>query len=259
MLRNRKNGQFTANWKQNLLTWNNDKTVKGEKAGYRTFVLYMAPHNVATKKSLCPYSTPGCREGCLNTAGRGTYDNVQNARAKKAQFFENNQETFMSHLVANIEKAIRNAKNAGLIPVFRLNGTTDIMWENIPCTRNGRRYKNIMNAFCNFQFYDYTKIPYRYRSQLPRNYDLTFSIAETADNQAEAREWLANGGRCSVVAAYEPETFFGAKVVDGDEDDLTFLKPRGILKLKPKGKARYDKTGFVFHSEPQQFVQLKVA
>ena len=254
--REKKTGQFTANWKINLLGRNSDKTIKGEKKGYRTFILYMAPHSIGTTASLCPYSTAGCREACLYTAGRGAYDNVKNARIKKAQFFERNQELFMRYLVNNIERSIRNARKAGLTPVFRLNGTTDILWERIPVKRNGINYKNIFNAFRNFQFYDYTKYPVKYRSELPKNYDLTFSLAETLDNQHEARNWLSQGGKVSAVISYLPDTFMGFPVHDGDEDDLTFLKPSGILRLKPKGKARKDTSGFVFHSEPQQLIQL---
>ena len=43
-----------------------------------------------------------------------------------------------------------------------------------------------------------------------------------------------------------PETYLGRKVINGDETDLRFLDPKGVIVgLKAKGKAKKDKTGFV--------------
>jgi hypothetical protein len=43
-----------------------------------------------------------------------------------------------------------------------------------------------------------------------------------------------------------PETYFGKIVVNGDETDLRFLDPKGVIVgLKAKGKAKKDTTGFV--------------
>ena len=47
----------------------NPKTVKGQKRGYMTAVLYLAPADLSGW-NVCPESTAGCRAACLNTAGR---------------------------------------------------------------------------------------------------------------------------------------------------------------------------------------------
>jgi len=43
-----------------------------------------------------------------------------------------------------------------------------------------------------------------------------------------------------------PETYLGRPVINGDETDLRFLDPKGVIVgLKAKGKAKKDTTGFV--------------
>jgi hypothetical protein len=130
---------------------------------------------------------------------------------------------------------------------IRLNGTSDIPFENIPVDNHA----NIMEMFPMVQFYDYTKIYSRLIKVLPSNYHLTFSRAETADNQAEADRALKLGFNVATVFAVKNESdlpleYKGAKVVNGDEHDLTFLHGHGvILGLKAKGDAKKDTTGFV--------------
>jgi hypothetical protein len=101
-----------------------------------------------------------------------------------------------------------------------------------------------MAMFPTVQFYDYTKI--QNRRDLPANYHLTFSLAESNDEQA--RLAIANGMSVAVVFRTKdfPTTFMGLPVVNGDETDLRFLDDAGsIIALKAKGKARKDDTGFV--------------
>ena len=43
-----------------------------------------------------------------------------------------------------------------------------------------------------------------------------------------------------------PTEFLGMKVVDGDQDDLRFLDPTGVVvALYAKGQAKKDTSGFV--------------
>jgi hypothetical protein len=235
-------------YKRNLLSTSNAKTMKGEGQGFKTFILYMAPANTATKASLCPYATSGCKSACLYTAGRGVFDNVKKARCNKAELFENNRDEFMALLVSGVERGIKRAKKAGYTPVFRLNGTSDVCWERIPVVRDGVRYNNVMEAFSGVQFYDYTKFPEQFRRDLPMNYDLTFSVSETPESKAEAVCWLQEGRKVAAVISSQPAMMWNAPVINGDDDDLTFAKPAGVvLRLKPKGKARKDTSGFVIH------------
>jgi len=216
----------------------NAKTVKGEKLGYMTGILYLAPSDLSTYQ-VCAKASAGCREACLYTAGRGAMSNVKKARIAKTRYFFEDRHAFMAQLVVEIKALIKKARKAGMIPVVRLNGTSDIPWERV---RVGD-YPNIMAMFPEIQFYDYTKRANR--KNIPSNYHLTFSLAE--DNDADAERALAFG--LNVAAVFKgglPETFMGAPVVNGDETDLRFLDEEGVVVgLKAKGKAKKDTSGFV--------------
>ena len=221
-----------------LLTVGNTKTVKGEAKGYRTFILHLAPSDLSGY-NVCPMASAGCRSACLNTAGRGRFDNTQNARIRKTRMFFENRDAFMKLLAKDVIAAIRNAKRNNLIPVFRLNGTSDLRWENVPLGG----FANVMEAFPDYQFYDYTAIPNR--RNLPKNYHVTFSKKE--DNDKVVSNLVENTmTNIAVVFKTIPATYLGRPVVSGDETDLRFLDPQGIIvALKAKGDAKKDTSGFV--------------
>lgn len=235
-----------------LLTIGNPKLIKGEKKGYLSFILHLAPADLSGY-NVCPMASEGCKAACLNTAGRGgifkkgeTTNVIQQARIRRTQLFFKNRDFFMNLLVEDILAGIRKADREGLIPVFRLNGTSDIRWENIPVedyNKNGVvRHKNIMAAFPNVQFYDYTALPNR--RDLPANYHLTFSRKE--DNDFNVMRAIAGETNVAVVFNKLPDTWLGVRVVPGDETDLRFLDPKGVIVgLKAKGKAKKDNSGFV--------------
>ena len=223
----------------------NAKTVKGQKQGYMTAILYLAPANVSGYE-VCPMSTAGCRAACLYTAGRGAFSTVQQSRITKTKFFFERREEFMLQLVKEIEAFVKKAEKLDLIPVVRLNGTSDIVWERVPVDVPGTvpGFANIMDVFGDIQFYDYTKR--HNRRNLPRNYHLTFSLAE--DNEVNANKALTAGMNVAVVfrTANYPKTYLSAVVVDGDESDLRFLDGNGkVVGLYAKGKAKKDTSGFV--------------
>ena len=232
-----------------LLTVGNPKLLKGQKKGYLSSVLHLAPANLSGKE-VCPKRTAGCTAACLNTAGRGgifkkgeSTNIIQQARIRKTkQFFENRQE-FLGELAVEIIKTIKKAEKLGLIPVFRLNGTSDLSWEKYPVKMGNITYVNIFEAFPNVQFYDYTKILGRKVSHIP-NYHLTFSKAD--GNDMDVRLAASNGMNVAAVFHKLPETYIGRPVINGDETDLRFLDPKGVIVgLKAKGKAKKDVTGFV--------------
>lgn len=224
------------------------KTVKGEKKGYLTGVLYLAPHTLSGYQ-VCPKASNGCRLACLYTAGRGVYTNTQTSRINKTIRFHEDRPAFMRQIVSEIEALIRKAKRENLIPVVRLNGTSDLPWEKIKAVRNGVEYGSVMEAFADVQFYDYTKILGRNKAISLPNYHLTFSLAE--DNDAEAKVALETGYNVAVVLRVgrkeaKPATWGGYPVHDGDDTDLRFLDPdKHIVALFPKGRGRKDTTGFV--------------
>lgn len=223
-----------------LLSVNADsKTIKSNKAGFLTGILYLAPYDLSGV-NLCPFAKVAeCHVACLNTAGRGNFSNVKNARLRKAKLFNNNRGEFMAQLIEDIHKLKHQAKKQNLQAVVRLNGTSDIEWENI---RVGEF--NIFGLFPELQFYDYTKNPNR--KNLPANYDLTFSYSGVESFIKFNRQALNNNMRIATVFKIMPAEFLGRKVINGDEHDARFIEDKNvIIGLKAKGKAKKDLSGFV--------------
>jgi len=231
-----------------LLSVSSDaKTVKGETLGFLTGILYLAPANT-TKWNTCPMAKKAqCDVACLNTAGRGAFSSVQQARINKTEWFFTDRNDFMQQLVVDIAKLIQKAYKKGLKPLVRLNGTSDIRWETVGFTDvSGIEYVNIFAAFPNTQFYDYTKRGNR--TELPSNYDLTFSYSGVEGFQPYVENALLNNMRMAVVFRKEkdiPTTFMGIPVVSGDNSDVRHLDDKVIVGLYAKGKAKLDTTGFV--------------
>jgi hypothetical protein len=226
-----------------LLNSGNAKTRKGEKKGFITYGLHLAPSNLSGF-NVCKDASAGCAAACLNTAGRGAMSSVQRARIAKTRLFFSDKQKFLSDLWAEIKKSISSAARKEMTPCFRLNLTSDLPWEKIKF--NGQ---SVLEAFPNVQFYDYCKSPERMtqfiNGQMPKNYHLTFSRSET--NGEIALAILKSGGNVAMVFRKSlPSSFFGHEVIDGDETDLRFLDGAGkIIGLKEKGLAKKDETGFV--------------
>jgi len=222
----------------NLLTTQNHKTVKGEKLNILTGILYLAPAKISGYE-VCPRRTDGCTASCLYTSGRGAFSNVQKARIKRTKLFFEKRELFLSMLKLDIRLIEVMAKDNGMTPAIRLNGTSDIDWLRF----------GIMEEFPNVKFYDYTKVLNRLSKPLPDNYYLTFSRSGHKDIECDAA--IKMGANVSVVFALDkkspmPTTWNGAPVFDGDDTDARFLDPKNhVIGLRAKGKARYDTSGFV--------------
>ena len=233
-----------------LLSTGNPKVLKGMAQGYNTYILHLAPANVSGYET-CPKRTAGCTAACLNTAGRGgmfkrgeSTNVIQEARKRKTRMFFENRGAFMLQLYLDIKKAIKQSEKLGLIPVFRLNGTSDLAWEKYE-VQDG---KNIFEMFPNVQFYDYTKMLNR-KVKAVANYHLTFSAAD--GNDADVDKAIEQGYNIATVFGIKktlpmPEAYKGLPVFNGDESDLRFLDPKGVVVgLYAKGKAKKDTSGFV--------------
>jgi hypothetical protein len=223
----------------------NAKTVKGQKEGYLTAILYLAPYNVSGYQ-VCPLAElAGCVNDCLFTAGRGAMKNVKDSRIAKTRLFFEDRAKFMELLVDEIVAAKKKAQKMGFTLVVRLNGTSDIAWERVPVGD----FNNIMEMFSDIQFYDYTKIPNR--RNLPKNYHLTFSYsARPAFSKIVQKALSHYGESINLAAVFQgvklPDQFLGRKVINADETDLRFTDPTGtVAGLVAKGKARKSLDGFV--------------
>ncbi len=221
-----------------LLNAGNYKTSKGEKYGWKTYGLHLAPFNLSGK-NVCSSATAGCSTACLNTAGRGIMHSVQDARIKKTRRFFEDRDGFLSQLYKEITSSIKSAKRKQINSCFRLNLTSDLPWENL-----------VVKYFPFAQFYDYTKHLKRFvrflEGKLPANYHLTYSRSEETTDAMVIALCKSGGNVAVVFRDHLPKTWLGIEVIDGDDSDLRFQDGKGeIVGLLEKGLAKKDETGFV--------------
>jgi len=235
--------------KLNLLSagTTNAKTIKNEA---ETYILYLAPaRQNSTGKSVCPHATVGCAESCLYTAGRGAFNNVQQARIRKTDLFFENRNLFLNMLILDLSKINDKARRENKTIFVRLNGTSDLDFDKILKLS----FRPSLQDFSNLKFYDYTKDKVRARVQASSmhpnwidNYKVTYSRSEVSTD-AELVSLLSEGVNVAVVFKDQlPEHYLGFPVINGDLTDLRYNDPKGhVIGLKAKGFAKRDTTGFV--------------
>jgi len=221
----------------------NAKTIKGDGSEYLTAILYLAPADIVEGINVCPMAVlAGCKAGCLYSAGRGAFNNVQQARKRKTILWRDNRQEFLRILNKDLVKFDNYCRRKGIKAVVRLNGTSDIRWEN---------YID-MASYSDIQFYDYTKI--LNRRGLASNYHLTVSYSEASDRYASQALQVKKNSDTNIAVVFKdkhniPSTYKGYNVVDGDKDDLRFLDvPNSVVALYAKGQARKDVSGFVINN-----------
>lgn len=214
----------TAIYNKPLLSTNNAKTIKGEKLGYMTYILYMSSYTQNMKGiNVCSHASLGCAASCLVGSGfGGMYTSVQQGRIDKTNYFLSDRTTFLFQLKKEIEKALKKHEGQAIVTI-RLNGTSDLPYEKYKVFEG----KNIFELFPSVQFYDYTKNYTRFDKVLPSNYDLTFSRSEV--NHDKAMELLKRGINVAMVFDKLPNTFEGFEVINADLDDLRFLDKKGVI------------------------------
>lgn len=221
-----------------------------------SLILHLAPAN-RSGYEVCPMRSVGCTAACLNTAGfhhkniDGS-DKKETIRIARTKMFFEQREKFMDMIFNEIRRGKNYAEKRGHLFGVRLNGTSDIVWESVPV--NG--YMNLMEAYPDVPFYDYTK---RWnRKDLPKNYKLTFSRSE--NNHHKCVHALNNGMNVAIVydvgkkEPFPKGHIFGGKsypIIDGDLNDWRYgdyeeNSTPVIIGLRPKGMAKKDTTGFVF-------------
>jgi hypothetical protein len=238
--------KFPTSYKapKNLLSTKNSKTIKGEKLGYTTYIMYLAPHTQNSKgKNLCSHASVGCAKACLFNSGAARFNQVQLGKMNKTEYFLADKKGFMLQLfneltrIEKLHKAIVGDEQIGRTGkvvrykkfAVRLNGTSDIPFENIKIVDN----KNIFELFPNVQFYDYTKNNKRFDNKiLSTNYHLTFSRSET--NDKVSLDILNRGYNVAYVFGVKkeqdlPTHYNGFTVINGDESDLRFLDEENVI------------------------------
>lgn len=284
-------GSFSRRDPKNLLDVHNAKGSKGIRKKFLVGINYMEPADrTPGLPTVCAFAG-ACKEPCLHFAGNPLYmGGKTNARQNKNRWFHADRADFLDHLNRAVEWLERMAKRwageptkflrsrgakpfrGSYTPCVRPNGTSDIAWEKFGLIQNHPH----------IQFYDYTKNPIRMmdflRGRMPANYHLTFSMGGTQDHRIP--EILAAGGNVTMVfdrkipvgGSYggrfltvdhkgrQRETFIPeTRVIDGDEHDMRFLDPQGVIVgLKFKKPTEVDQAkrvadqgveGFVFDPE----------
>jgi len=225
------------------------KSRKCREYGVLNEVLYLTPG------VFCPAATSGCLTACLgHSSGRMAFPTHVIARDRRTALYFTSRETFLCQLKGELTSLAAQAKFLGLTPAVRLNGTSDLPWEQL--------HADLFHDFPHIQFFDYTKIRSRMIRFLssqawPANYHLTFS----ADGKNEhAGAILAAGGNLAAVFWPEPpKTWWNYPVIDGDSHDARFLDPKGVIVgLRAKGLGCVDTTGFVIRPCPTCSAELKL-
>jgi len=184
------------------------------------------------------------------------FTSVQLAQINRTRLFHQDRKSYFVVLVDEILRAKRKAERDGLKLSIRLNGTSDILWEYMKFEIEGVTFYDIFQAFPDVMFYDYTKVPYRYRKDavdLP-NYRLTYSYTGEPVSIKRANEYISAGCSVSIVYTGDPSPKLKQLFpdcwywVNGDAHDMRFLDPAGsLVLLKAKGDAVRDRSGFVVH------------
>ena len=215
------------------------KMAKGERFGYKTAILHLAPFKLSGK-NVCPNASKACAAACLNTSGRGQMNSVQAARISKTNAFWQDRLKFLQDLDAEIKQLSKRADQAGFKFAVRLNGTSDLPWH---------RYKlnglNLMQLNPDVQFYDYTKV-FNYLDHGVKNYYVIYSYS--GENHEECNRALRMGVNVAIVFKDKlPKKFKGRKVIDGDKHDLRFKERQcgAIIGLRAKGLAKKQDSDFV--------------
>jgi hypothetical protein len=238
----------------------NPKTEKSLKNGDpQTYILHLAPHNLSGV-NVCP-GAGNCKRICLHSAGNPIYMQAkQEARIRRTLAYVHNPEAFMRLLVCSILDKVKKANGEPI--AVRLNGTSDVAWENVDFNvspefatfcrvkygrhllvgrQNTFELFNSLNVNC--KFYDYSKIRRDWARCAYLGYHLTFSFDgwDNSSNLKLCREAIANG--VNIAAAFNikrghalPSVLesgslanFNLPIVDGDLTDYRPADPAGVV------------------------------
>lgn len=206
------------------------KHKKAYKFNELVYSLYLAPAKMSGYE-VCPMRNKYCTSLCLNESGHNRIDihhnNINKSRIKKTQLFFENREFFMQWMINEITFYKKKSEKHGYKFSVRLNNTSDISPESF-YIGEGNSKKNILELFPDVQFYDYTKVYKRIDLKKKyKNYDVTFSFSGT--NFTDCLNALDKKIRVAVVFKQVPTKFWGRRVVDGDEYDMRYYDPKGVI------------------------------
>lgn len=206
---------------------------------------------LARRLTVCPWSTPGCRRGCvIVTAGKGPTPTAVIGRLARWHLLVTDP---LAAVTLTRHGIVETITHAGENHRWRAGVADDVRWELVaPC---------LMDPVATpagpveVKAYAYTKAMPDVRPETPTGPRITYSAT------GEGRRWTpasiehavtVRGLRVAAALRVKrgadlPDTYGTAPVIDGDEDDDRYATPRGVLVgLRAKGDAIRDTTGFVF-------------
>lgn len=206
---------------------------KGNKSKRPQYILHHAPARLAGSGNMCPWSTPGCRAACLDTAGHGSRPSVAKGRAARNRFMEADPLGYLAIHYRDLD-LIERRHPKGRRPSARPNGTADLTWEATPATRCLiEDHKRIM-------FGDYTKAS---PSQRPNpdlsNYTLVRSVWTDRHSVTDVVDLWKQGHSVSVlVDDYAPLAGLPMTVDATKTDEWIFKTKPTVGCLAPLGRAK---------------------
>jgi hypothetical protein len=204
------------------------KIEKGKKENFDTLVLYLSASKNAGV-DLCKFASTGCRLACLVASGhaliekRSGKNKIDVSRIVKSWLTIYRKDIAEAVLCSEIESAKKRAERKGRKFSVRLNGTSDI------------DFYNVINAFPDVQFYDYTKDPERVELA---NYHLTFSYSQANKARINHYKQAIERGQSIAFPVIASDFEQACELPDCysmDNTDLRFLDNSGkygILKAK---------------------------
>lgn len=205
------------------------KMLLGRGQNYLCGVVYLQPHNSGGFGTLCPMSTPQCREACLVNSGRMVGKQARDGRQWKTELYQRHPSLWRELMHWELMRFSDLARKQGLGCSVRMDGTSD----------TGEAENWIDECYkLEIKQYEYTKV---FSRAIKRPWLYTFSYSGTPANHAQAMSMLIHDGNVAVVFGIGkhdplPQEWNGFEVIDGDKNDLRFLDPRGVVVgLRVKG------------------------
>lgn len=194
-------------------------------------IMYLSAEKSSGVANLCPWATPQCVAGCLQSSGHLGMSHGQTAMLARTLFMLADPFGFLVTLIKELRNHAKRIHGCGKRIVARLNGTSDIPWERLPWLTAA------LDDIVDMRF-DYTK---GHRRESTDAYYLAKSVTEKMLPEA------VEPGMVVVTDAKRgdtlPDTWAGMPVIDGDHEngDLRFLdraRPDAVVLLRGKGDLR---------------------
>jgi len=208
----------------------------------RTQGMYLSPaHEASLVQSgininTCPNHAL-CAKACLNTSGQMKFPTHVHVRVGKTRAFYAYPLRFLRQVLMEVIDGARIAHKKGDKYQYRLNGTSDLLWERFI-------YMDLMVASVDgFNgFYDYTKMSRSrlMRAYFPETYHLTFSVDEKTHSSKNALAFIRAGLSVAIVMTDKEKiklvNMGFDRVIDGDDNDHRPQDPQGaVVVLRAKG------------------------